>query len=456
MKKLFYIKNILLLMILIFLMASLPVKADDLIVNFDDISNYGVIAGNSIENLGAETTIMGNVAIAPGDLMTGITEEMLVNGEIQINNEKSIQAHNDLILTYNEIKEKDEALPINSEFGNQTIVSGIYCMDSPSTITGTLILDAQNDPDNVFIFQVNTIFSTESNSCIKLVNGAQSKNIFWQIEGDVTIGENSEFCGNIIGNRSITLGKSAQVNGGVYAIKEGIILNNNDINSIANDDDDINSIANDDDINSIANDDDINSIANDDDISSITNDDDVQIIESDLGSTEIIKMGVITDSLTSVTQNEIVPDIETKGDDYSATIEWGAMHFNYNFGTWDSENHQWVGEEIGWSQSYFDGINDKITVINESTQMIYVDFDYNPDDQFGGTTVGAFTKSTGNLYPFSETPSQEELASLTGTMNLLVPGEEDTYLNISGVPLSIGSTPMKIGNISINLNTEAH
>ncbi|MGZ4048244.1 MAG: T9SS type A sorting domain-containing protein, partial [Bacteroidia bacterium] len=51
-------------------------------------------------------------------------------------------------------------------------------------------------------------------SKVKLINGAQAKNVYWKIEGAVSINNYSVFCGTIICN-----------NGALGAINTGVVLN---------------------------------------------------------------------------------------------------------------------------------------------------------------------------------------------------------------------------------------
>ena len=144
-------------------------------------------------------------------------------------------------------------------------------------------------------------------------------------------------------------------------------------------------------------------------------------------------------------------------DVYSATIDWGAMTFAYDFGTWNATTHTWGG--AGWASAGFTGANDAVTVTNDSSQAITANFTYIATA--AGTnntvaTIGTFTPASGNLY-----------GTETGTMALALypvgtPDPNDTgttYLNIKGPPaassiVTTGPTAEHaIGNITVTLNT---
>jgi hypothetical protein len=50
------------------------------------------------------------------------------------------------------------------------------------------------------VIQINGALVTSTYSTVRLINGAQAKNVYWKIEGAVTINDNSVFCGTIVAN----------------------------------------------------------------------------------------------------------------------------------------------------------------------------------------------------------------------------------------------------------------
>lgn len=88
---------------------------------------------------------------------------------------------------------------------------------------GVATFDAQNDPNAVFIFQIGTIGGTgdftasDSGGEIKLINGAQARNIWFVAGRDITIGLGVKWNGNILAGRDVTVKAGATVNGRVFA-----------------------------------------------------------------------------------------------------------------------------------------------------------------------------------------------------------------------------------------------
>ena len=90
-----------------------------------------------------------------------------------------------------------------------------------------LTLDAQGDPDAVWVFKVGSTLITSVNSSVNLVNGAQQCNVFWQVGSSATIGVGSDFVGSILALTSITLNTNAQVLGRALARNGAVTMDNN-------------------------------------------------------------------------------------------------------------------------------------------------------------------------------------------------------------------------------------
>ena len=72
---------------------------------------------------------------------------------------------------------------------------------------------------------------------------------------------------------------------------------------------------------------------------------------------------------------------------YSVKIDWGAMKFEYDYGsTWDPATHKYISgstgnQDGGWNTTtYVDGTNNKITITNDSNFPVNADFAYSNTD----------------------------------------------------------------------------
>ena len=91
------------------------------------------------------------------------------------------------------------------------------------TISGTLALDAQGDPDAVFIFR-SSVFSAANVGNISLLRGAQADNVFWRVTNTATLGSYCTFRGNLLVQNSVTVNSGANVNGRVFALSDTVAI----------------------------------------------------------------------------------------------------------------------------------------------------------------------------------------------------------------------------------------
>ncbi len=108
-----------------------------------------------------------------------------------------------------------------------TLIPGTYAVESGLLVNGTWTLDAQNNPDAVWVFQVPAGLTTASGSSIVLQNGAQACNVFWVTDESATLGSGSTFVGTLMALTAITVNSGATIEGRVLARTAAVTLNNN-------------------------------------------------------------------------------------------------------------------------------------------------------------------------------------------------------------------------------------
>jgi len=190
---------------------------------------FAVLAGSTVTNTGP-STINGNLGVSPGAAVTGFPPGT-VNGTIDKANAVASQAQSDLTTAYNDAAGRTPALAVSADLGGQTLTPGVYKSASSLGLTGTLTLDAQGDPDAVFIFQAGSTLTTAGG--VNLINGAQSCNVFWQVGSSATLGTppspSSVFRGTILALTSITLVTGVTVDGRALARNGAVTLDTNTI-----------------------------------------------------------------------------------------------------------------------------------------------------------------------------------------------------------------------------------
>lgn len=111
---------------------------------------FAVLAGESITNTGP-SVITGDIGVSPGTAISGFPPG-LVNGAQHSADAVALQAKSDLVAAYNNAagQATDAALPPDA--GGLTLVPGVYTASSTLGLTGTLTLDAQGNPNAVWVF----------------------------------------------------------------------------------------------------------------------------------------------------------------------------------------------------------------------------------------------------------------------------------------------------------------
>jgi hypothetical protein len=196
-------------------------------VNLGTAAPNGIMAGTAFTcvSLGV---INANISISPGSTVTGFPP-CVITGVQHLADAVAAQAQIDLTAAYNVLA----GLPcspsnaIVANLGGTTKPAGVYCTATGIGVTGTLTLDGGGDPNSVFVFQAGTSLTTAGN--IVLINGAQARNVYWQIGSSATIGTASQWQGNILALTSITLVDNANLIGRALARNGAVSLGTNNV-----------------------------------------------------------------------------------------------------------------------------------------------------------------------------------------------------------------------------------
>lgn len=185
-------------------------------------------SGGSFDNFGAATNVTGDAGTHAGAFNAFPTGTL--TGTIHVVDPTSAQAAIDLNLAYLYLAGMACGNSIPATLGNDQILTpGVYCTGAASSLTGDLFLDAQGDPDALFILQIDGVLSTGMSTHIILINSAKPGNVYWQVNGAFNLGDNSDFIGTVLGNGAITLFEGATVSGRALTRAGAILLNNNEV-----------------------------------------------------------------------------------------------------------------------------------------------------------------------------------------------------------------------------------
>lgn len=130
------------------------------------------------------------------------------------------------------------------QLGNRTLAPGIY-KSAPGSYAiqgGDLFLDGRGDPNSVWVFQMASTLTVGGPGAafpqnVHLVNGAQAKNVFWQVGSHATInaGGGGTMAGTIIASSGASFSTAGNteittLEGRVLALHASVTLVNTHIN----------------------------------------------------------------------------------------------------------------------------------------------------------------------------------------------------------------------------------
>ena len=177
---------------------------------------FAVLAGTpKVASTGA-TVINGNLGISPAGAVTGFPPG-IVNGTVHKADAVALQAQTDLTTAYTDAAGRP-VTATHGTLGGLTLAPGVYNAGGVVLgLTGTLTLDGHNNPSAVWIFKATSSLVTASSSRVKLINGASSCNVFWQVTSSATLGSGSTFVGTIMALASITIASGVTLHGRALA-----------------------------------------------------------------------------------------------------------------------------------------------------------------------------------------------------------------------------------------------
>ncbi len=207
-----------------------PVLTGPLAPDLASAACYTIFTSNGALDGSASSTSIGDVGSNGGGSVTGWTAGN-VTGTLHVTQDPStIQCAIDVSNLYDTLNAMipDIELLYPVEFGNDLVLTPhVYLLNSggafgPATFTNSIYLNAQGNPNAVFVIKViGGALTTSTYAKVNLINGAQAKNVFWMVDGVVSINNYSEFVGTIV----VSVGAVNLVNTGV--ILDGRILTMN-------------------------------------------------------------------------------------------------------------------------------------------------------------------------------------------------------------------------------------
>jgi len=207
-------------------------------VNLGTAGSFAILSKSGISTTGV-TAITGDIGVSPIDhtALTGFSETMDSSGTFSTSiyvvgggklyaadytpptPAKMTTAVDDMQIAYTDAAGRTTPDFVNLGAGNLSgliLAPGLYKWGTGVSTdnTGFTISGGAND---TWIFQISGTLVVANGAIVTLAGGAQTKNIFWQVTGQTTLGTTSQFKGIILDRTAVVVQHGATENGRAYA-----------------------------------------------------------------------------------------------------------------------------------------------------------------------------------------------------------------------------------------------
>ncbi|WP_299817692.1 ice-binding family protein [uncultured Pontibacter sp.] len=225
--------NKILLLLTLFLIASTTLSIAQSEPGLGKSSTFAVLGSSYVSNTGT-SGVTGDLGLTANGVFTD-NGALLVKGTKTIGLPLAAEALQDARAVYDywinasALPFTDEGLKRNGGF------PGVYHSNGDVNLDGIIALDGRGDVNSTFIFIIDGDLNTPSpnpptpGTGLLLQNGAQPKNIFWIVKGKVKLGSSTSFQGTIISGGDITLESGVNLIGRAISLNGGVSLNTNNI-----------------------------------------------------------------------------------------------------------------------------------------------------------------------------------------------------------------------------------
>ncbi len=209
--------------------------------NLGSAADFSILTKSGISSTGI-TTIQGNIGVSPAaaSAITGFGLIMDTNGQ---SSHTTIATHvtgkvyasdyapptpskltvaiADMETAYTTANNLVTPAPIvNQGAGNLsglTLAPGLYKWSTGVKINSGATVTLSGGPNDTWVFQIAQDLTLDPSSQVKLIGGAQAKNITWVVAGQAVLNTNTVLYGNILSKTLISLNTGAKVTGGLFA-----------------------------------------------------------------------------------------------------------------------------------------------------------------------------------------------------------------------------------------------
>jgi type VI secretion system secreted protein VgrG len=191
-------------------------------------ATFVVLAEAGVTNTGA-TTLGGDIGSFATTSITGAGTITQASGVNHGGDLVTQQAKIDLVTAYNAASSQTPDPLGGVELAGLTLEPGVYDTGGVIELNGNLTLDANGDPEAVFIFHSTATLLAGAASSITFIDGATACNLYWRVPSSADIMAGSQFAGTILAEATIAFRAGATLTGRAMSQSGQVTLINNTI-----------------------------------------------------------------------------------------------------------------------------------------------------------------------------------------------------------------------------------
>ena len=190
---------------------------------------FAIVSAAGVTNTG-NTAVTGSVATYPGTTFTNFPPGVVEDGTVHLADSTASSAKTSADELYAcMLALPCDALPIGN-LGGRILTPGVYCYTIGATLTGTLVLNMESNPNSVFVFKIDGVLTISPSALVTTSGGSSNCDVFWQVTSSISVGAGASLFGNFVSATGITMGADASIDGRLMVESGTIVLDDNEIN----------------------------------------------------------------------------------------------------------------------------------------------------------------------------------------------------------------------------------